>query len=127
MGAVSAAAVGIIFAGLCLITARHSMLLAEGAGAIFLLICGVLYPVDFLPQWTQIASVSLPMTYWMELVRRAFGSYTFSPRLSRFSDASIMIWLALLTAAFCLVSLGVFKLCENFARRHGKIDQATNY
>lgn len=126
-GIVSASAFGLIFAGLVLVTARHSMLLAEGAGAIFLLLCGVIYPIDFMPAWAQIVGLAAPMTYWMELVRRAFGGFNFSPILAGLSDAAIMLRLGILTALFCAASYGAFKLAENFAKSRGKIDETTNY
>ena len=126
-GVISAAALGLLFAGICLVTARHSMLMAEGAGAVFLLVCGVLYPLDMLPKWAQTMGIGLPMTYWMELVRRAFGGYGFSPRLAGMTDPALLTLLAALTAGFCVLAFGVFKLCEHTAKRSGKIDQTTNY
>jgi ABC-2 type transport system permease protein len=127
LGVVSAAAFGLLFAGLCLVTARHSMLMAEGAGAIFLLACGVLFPVDFLPSWMQPVGMALPMTYWMEIVRRSFGGISFSHRLAAFSTTSLLVILFVLTILFCAAAFGGFKLCETHAKRTGKLDQTTNY
>jgi ABC-2 type transport system permease protein len=127
LGVVSASAMGLIFAGLCLVTARHSMLLAEGAGAVFLLVCGVLYPVDVMPMWVKAPGLAMPMTYWMEMVRRSFGGYGFSPVLSGISNFPLMLCLFALTVFFCAASLGSFKLCERAAKRRGKIDETTNY
>jgi ABC-2 type transport system permease protein len=127
LGVVGAAALGLMFAGLCLITAKHSMLLAEGAGAVFLLLCGVLYPVDFLPRWAQVFGLAMPMTYWMELVRRSFGGYQFSPLLAPWSNTAIMAGLFLLTILFSIVALGAFKLSERAAKKRGKLDESTNY
>lgn len=126
-GIASAAAMGLIFAGVCLITARHSMLMAEGAGAIFMLTCGVLYPVDVMPAIARWFGMTMPMTYWMELVRRSFGGFGFSPVLAGVSDGALMAGLAVLATAFCAVAMWVFRLCEGNAKRRGVLDQTTNY
>ncbi len=127
LGIVSAVAMGLIFAGVCLITARHSMLLAEGVGALFLLVSGVLYPVDFLPLWARLIGYALPMTYWMEIVRRSFGHAEFSDALVGLSTKANMILLAGLTVVFCVLSAYIFRTCDNYAKRTGKIDQTTHY
>lgn len=127
MGIVSAAAMGMIFAGVCLITARHSMMMAEGAGAVFLLTCGVLYPVDAMPMLARWVGMALPMTYWMELVRRAFGGLGFSRVLTGIGDAPLMGVLAALTVAFTASAFWLFRACENNAKRRGVLDQTTNY
>lgn len=127
LGLVTTAALGILFAGLLLVTARHSLLLAEGAGAMFLLVCGVMYPIDFMPPWLAAFSKTLPMTYWMEMVRRSFGLRDFSPALAGWSEAGLTAVFALSTAALCLVAVWTFRRMERLAKRLGKLDQATNY
>ncbi len=127
LGIVAATAMGLIFAGLCLITARHSMLLAEGVGALFLLVSGVLYPIDFLPIWARLIGYALPMTYWMEAVRRAFGHGAFSASLEKLSTGADMILLTALTVVFTVASAKIFHICDEYAKRSGKIDQTTHY
>ncbi|MCZ7585057.1 MAG: ABC transporter permease [Deltaproteobacteria bacterium] len=127
LGLVSATCVGLIFAGVCLITARHSMLMAEGAGAVFLLTCGILYPVDIMPWFAKILGYALPMTYWIELVRRAFGAASFSPALAGYGTTPMLIFLAVLSVIFTWIALRTFRACEDSAKRSGKLDQTTNY
>ena len=127
LGLANAAALGMAFAGLVLITARHSMLLAEGAGATFLLVCGVIYPVDFLPRWLHPVALALPMTYWMELVRRSYGVLGFSPMLAAWGTGKLFAVFAATTVGLALVAVWGFRRLEHLAKRLGKLDQATNY
>ncbi|MBZ0274085.1 ABC transporter permease [bacterium] len=127
LGIAGAGCVGLAFAGFCLVTARHSMMMAEGAGAVFLIFCGVIYPIDLLPGLLRAVGLPLPMTYWMELVRRAFDAQGFSPLLERLTTPSIVGLLTFLTVGFAAFSLYIFNVCENAAKRAGTLDQTTNY
>jgi len=127
LGIVATGALGMIFAGVVLITARHSSLMAEGLGGLFLLLCGVIYPVDFLPGWMQKISFALPLTYWMEATRDAFGLPQFGQTLSAISPTGALLMLGLFDIIFVLLAVGVFKLCMHHAKKHGKIDRMTNY
>ncbi len=86
-----------------------------------------------------LASISkvLPVTYWMDSMRRALmpeametlrlaesGDIT---GLGGFSDLYIMAFLAVSAAVFFVLSLGVFRYADAVARRKGKIDWTTSY
>jgi len=62
---------GILLAGITLVTAHHSFTLTEGMAGLFYLACGAIFPIDILPIWLQYLSKVLPLTYWLELVRRS--------------------------------------------------------
>ncbi|MCB9489784.1 MAG: ABC transporter permease [Deltaproteobacteria bacterium] len=127
LGIVSAASLGLMFAGVCLVTARHSILMAEGAGAVFLLTCGVIYPLEVLPGWAAAIGKVLPMTYWIELVRRSFGGYNFTPTLADLSTKGTLLGLSVLTVAFALLAFRWFKFAEDRAKKTGQLDMTTNY
>jgi ABC-2 type transport system permease protein len=127
LGLISTGAIGIIFAGFVMITARHATLLAEGVGGAFLLICGVIYPVDLLPTVWQYLAKAIPLTYWMEATRRSFSRPAFGQTLAEWSDGGLMLALAISAVIFVLLASWVFTACLNFARRTGRIDQVTHY
>ena len=127
LGLTASASLGIALAGIVMITARHSTLIAEGIGGVFLLLCGVIYPLDFLPVIWQKISLAIPLTYWMEATRRAFGLQPFGQTMQSFSTAGVMMTLFLMTAVFIFLGFGTFKLCSNIAKRYGKVDQTTHY
>lgn len=127
MGMVSTLSLGLLFAGMLLVTARHSMLLAEGVGGIFLLLCGVLYPTTFLPALVRPLALLSPVTYWIEGCRRAFGVTGFDANLAWLPNWALLLALAVLTAVTAAVGVRAFRFFEESAKRHGKIDQTTNY
>lgn len=127
LGLASTAAMGMMLAGFCLITARHSTLLAEGVGGAFLLVCGVIYPVDMLPKIWQVLSLEIPLTYWMEATRRAFSRPSFGQLLAGWSNFEIMFALTATTGIFIVLAMGIFRGCYDYAKKEGKLDQVTHH
>lgn len=118
---------GILLAGITLVTAHHSWALTEGIAGLFYLACGAIYPIDILPMWLQYLSKALPLTYWLELVRRSVLGKSLSPTLSGFSTLELIGIMALTTLALALFSHWIYRSIEHIARKYGKIDQLTNY
>jgi ABC-2 type transport system permease protein len=118
---------GILLAGLTLVTAHHSWTLTEGLAGLFYLACGAIYPIDILPIWLQYLSKVLPLTYWLELVRRAVLGKSLSTTLSGFSNLELIGIMAITTLALALFSHWIYRSIEYIARKYGKIDQLTNY
>lgn len=118
---------GILLAGISMITAHHSYALTEGMAGLFYLACGAIYPIDILPVWLQYLSKVLPLTYWLELVRRAVLGKSLSSTLSGFSNLELIGIMAVTTLALALFSHWIYRSIEYIARKYGKIDQLTNY
>jgi len=118
---------GILLAGITLITAHHSFTLTEGTAGLFYLACGAIYPIDILPVWLQYLSKGLPLTYWLELVRRSVLGRSLSPALSGFSNMELIAIMAVTTLALALLSHWIYRSLEHVARKRGRIDQLTNY
>lgn len=123
--------IGITLGGVTFLMARHTQTLAEAVPGIFYVFCGVLYPLSILPFWLQDVGKAIPLTYWFDLSRRLLlppdlmaGIPT---GLSGFDDRTILGFLALSSAVFFLLSIGVFRLGEYLARKAGKIDMTTSY
>ncbi len=90
--------------------------------------CAV-FPLDVLPAFLRPVGFAMPLTYWLELLRRSLvGSVAqaFST-LSHFSSNQLMGILIGLTLLFCVLSYAIFRLCEHIARERGRIDVVTNY
>lgn len=127
LGLISSGAIGMMLAGFMLVTARHATLLAEGIGGIFLLLCGVIFKLDFLPGFWQKIAMGIPMTYWMEATRRSFGLPPFGLAMQKYSDNSLLLFLFVFAVVYLSLSIVVFKLCTRLAKKYGKIDQVTHY
>ncbi|MDP8224473.1 MAG: ABC transporter permease [Candidatus Lernaella stagnicola] len=127
LGVISTLALGLFFAGMLLVTARHSLLLAEGVGGMFMLLCGVLYPTTFLPGFLWPLALLSPVTYWIEGCRRAFGVTGFDANLAWLPTELLLLVLLALTVVTAAGGMKAFDFFEELAKRHGKIDQTTNY
>lgn len=118
---------GILLAGISMVTAHHSFLLTEGVSGLFYLACGAIYPIDILPIWLQYLSKALPLTYWLELIRRSVLGKSLSPTLSEYSNGELILIMLATTLILALFSHYVYRSIEYTARKHGKIDQMMNY
>ena len=118
---------GILLAGVSMVTAHHSYALTEGMSGLFYLACGAIYPIDILPVWLQYISRALPLTYWLELVRRAVLGKSVSSTLGGYSDFQLILIMAVTTLVLALFSHWVYRSIEYIARKYGKIDQLTSY
>jgi ABC-2 type transport system permease protein len=127
---------GLALGGITFLTARHSIGINEGVAGVFYVMSGIIFPITALPVWAQSISKALPVTYWMDSMRRAlmpdamaelnFGLEDVTG-LGGFSDLYIMAYLAISTAFFFALSLAVFRFADGVARRKGKIDWTTAY
>ncbi|MGB3092725.1 MAG: ABC transporter permease [Candidatus Zixiibacteriota bacterium] len=118
---------GILLAGVSMVTAHHSYALTEGMSGLFYLACGAIYPIDILPVWLQYISKALPLTYWLELVRRAVLGKSVSSTLGGYSDLQLILIIAVTTLVLAFFSHWVYRSIEYIARKYGKIDQLTSY
>jgi ABC-2 type transport system permease protein len=132
LGLATLAIMGLALGGVTFLTAKHSMGINEGVAGIFYVLSGVIFPITILPDWAQSISKLLPVTYWMEGVRRglepgvitALGPTT---GLQGISDLQLLLTLVLTAVAFLFISLGIFRYADKVARRKGKIDWTSAY
>ncbi len=118
---------GILLAGISMVTSHHSYALTEGIAGLFYLACGAIFPIDILPIWLQYISKVLPLTYWLELVRRSMLGKSISTTLGGYSDFQLILIMLGTTLVLALFSNYIYRSIEHIARKHGKIDQLTNY
>ena len=129
IGVVMLAMLGLMLAGVTLLMAHHVWFLGEGVAGALYLFSGAIFPLDVLPAWLRPIGFAMPLTYWLEVLRRALvGSVAEAfPTLSGFSNLQLLGILVGLTLVFMLLSIVVFRLCERTARERGLIDVVTNY
>jgi ABC-2 type transport system permease protein len=123
------AMLGLMLAGVTLLMAHHVWFLGEGVAGALYLFSGAIFPLDVLPAFLRPIGFAMPLTYWLEVLRRALvGSVAEAfPTLSAFSNLQLLGILVGLTLVFMLLSIVVFRLCEHTARERGLIDVVTNY
>ncbi|HEV8516556.1 MAG TPA: ABC transporter permease [Candidatus Limnocylindrales bacterium] len=130
-------AFGLALAAVVLQTRQESWSYPEAtAGAMFLLV-GAIFPLAVLPGPVQVAGLAIPLTWWMEGVRRALfpdgvsgvgGPGSLWAMLTGSGAPDRLAILALLlvtTAAGTLAAAGAFAASERRAKDRGLIDQTT--
>jgi ABC-2 type transport system permease protein len=129
IGVIMLSMMGLLLGAVCLLVVRHSGFLAEGVSGVLFLFSGAVYPLDVLPAWLRPVGFAIPITYWLELLRRALvGNVAQAfPTLAAFSNLQLLAILIGLTVLFGALSIYVFRLCDRRARQYGLIDRTTNY
>jgi ABC-2 type transport system permease protein len=120
---------GLILASITLLVAHHFFLIGEAVASALYLLSGAIFPLDVLPIWLRPVGYVIPITYWLELMRRSLsGSVAQAfPTLARFSDLQLLGILLGLSIVFGILAGVVFRFCDIRARERGLIDFVTNY
>jgi ABC-2 type transport system permease protein len=129
IGIIMLAMMGLVLASLSLLVARHSGFLSEGVSGVLFLFSGAIYPLDVLPVWLQPIGFAIPITYWLELMRRSLiGNVAQAfPTLAGFTNLQLLGILVGLSIIFGVASIYIFRACDRRARERGLIDRTTNY
>jgi ABC-2 type transport system permease protein len=143
LGMIILAGLGIVLAGLALVMARHGEMIGEVTAGLLLLFSGAYFPPDILPPGLKEATLVLPVTYWLEGMRRALnggilqGSVKaadgtvvtgpLSPLLARFDNVALLGILGVSAVVCGVGSFVLFHRVEHVAKERGMIDQTTGY
>jgi ABC-2 type transport system permease protein len=129
VGVTMLAFMGLIIAGVSLLIAHHYDLIGEAVAAALYLFSGAIFPLEVLPRLLRPIGYALPVTYWLELLRRSLVGQVADafPTLQSLSNLQIMGILLGLTVFFGIVSTIIFRYCEHLAAERGMIDMVTNY
>lgn len=142
LGMATLLGLGIVLAGVALVIARHGGSIGEVMAGSLLLFTGAVYPVDILPPFLKDVSLGVPVTYWLEGMRRAVngGILTMtttvggkavttpvSPALAAFDNWQILAILALSALLSVVASVLFYRWVERQAKERGMIDRITGY
>ena len=129
LGIIMLAMMGLLLGSITLLLVHHSFGIAEGvAGALFLF-SGAIFPLEVLPIWLRPVGYAMPITYWLELLRRSLvGNVAQAfPTLVSFSNLELIGILVGLSVVFSILAAYTFRWCDFRAREKGLIDRVTNY
>ncbi len=129
VGVIMLAMMGLILAGVTLLIAHHVWFLGEAVAGALYLFSGAIFPLEVLPAAIRWIGYVNPITYWLELIRRALiGDVADAfPTLQGLSNEQILGILVGLTIVFGVLAKFVFRWAEQRARERGLIDMVTNY
>ena len=120
---------GLILASITLLVAHHFFLIGEAVASALYLLSGAIFPLDVLPAWLRPFGYAMPITYWLELMRRSLAGDVAQafPTLARFTDLQLVGILVGLTIVCAILSNFTFRFCDYRARERGLIDFVSNY
>lgn len=127
-GLAAMAGLGIILASISLQMARHGWTIGDSVTGALYLFTGAIFPLDVLPAFLRPIGFLFPVTYWLEVMRRAIlpESPRF-PTLAGMSDLGLLGVLALMTALLIGASVYLYRWAVHQAKEKGIIDMETNY
>ncbi|HRN49808.1 MAG TPA: ABC transporter permease [Anaerolineales bacterium] len=129
MGIVMLAMMGLALGSVMLLIVNNANFMGEAVAGALYLFSGAIFPLSVLPAWLQPIGYVVPISYWLELIRRALvgGVAQSFPTFSQFSNLQLLGILAGLTAVFTVLGFVIFRYCDHQARERGYIDRVTNY
>ena len=71
LGIISLATLGLVVGALSMMMARHFFQIGEAIAGALYLFTGAIFPLEVLPAWLRPLGLIFPVTYWLELARRA--------------------------------------------------------
>lgn len=129
LGLIMLAVLGLLLGGVTMMIAHNVHFIGDAvAGALFLF-SGAIFPLEVLPEWLRPIGFAMPLSYWLELLRRALlGTVAEAfPTFAAYSNAQLLAMLAGLTLLFGVLSSLAFRWCDHMARERGMIDRVTNW
>jgi ABC-2 type transport system permease protein len=143
LGMISLLGLGIILAGIALVIARHGGAIGEVTAGSLLLFCGAYFPVDILPAFVRDISMGVPITYWLEGMRRALNGGVMTQSVTSSDGKAVQVPISAALASFdnlqllgimtvaavvsAVVAILFFRWIENQAKERGMIDRLTGY
>lgn len=129
IGVIMLALMGLILAGVMLLLVHHMFGVGDAVAGALYLFSGAIFPLDVLPVVLQPIGFIIPITYWLELLRRILvGDVAQAfPTLQSLSNLNLLAILISLTILFGVISMFTFRFCDHRARELGLIDTVTNY
>ena len=129
IGVALLAMMGLALASFVLTIAHGSWLVGEAVAGALYLFCGAVFPLDALPGWLRPVGYVMPVTYWLELVRRALvGRVAHNyPSMAGIGDGELLLLLIMMTVGFSAIAAATFRRCDYIARERGLIDRTSNY
>jgi ABC-2 type transport system permease protein len=129
LGVLCLALLGVIVGTWTMTLRTEPWFAGEAIGAALYLFSGAIFPITILPAVLRPIGYLLPMTYWLELLRRALlgpGAAAF-PTLAAFSNAQLFGILGAITLAAGVFALFAFRYFDRRAREMGMLDAQSNF
>jgi len=129
LGVICLAGMGIVLGSWTLTLRTQPWFLGESTAAALYLFSGAIFPITLLPRFLQPIGFVMPMTYWLELMRRALlgpGASAF-PTLAAFSNPLLFLILGVQAVLSLGLAFVAFRFFDRIARDKGLIDALSDF
>ncbi len=127
LGIVSIVSLGVLATSAAMLASGEAWQVPEGVGASLYLLCGAIFPVHLLPNALQILAYGLPLTWWLEVIRRALLGSEAVRSFPWATDMEVLGIFALVTVGFLLFAGLAFSWADRRARALGILDYQSAY
>ncbi len=127
LGITAIIALGLVIVSVAMMISGEAWRMPEAVGAALYLLCGAVFPLAVLPRVLQITAQGIPLTWWLEAMRRGLlgpgGLHSFGWA----NDAQVLGLLALTTAVWLAIGLAIFTAADRRARELGILDRESAF
>src|SRR3989475_10832350 len=127
LGIASVIALGLLVVSAAFLISSEAWRMPEGVGAALYLVCGAIFPVTVLPPILQALSAAIPLTWWLEAMRRGLLGPAVVRSLPHLADGQGLAGLGPLTVLWGAAGPAVFAHSPRRARQLGILDRETMY
>jgi ABC-2 type transport system permease protein len=127
LGITSIMALGFVVVSAAMSISGEAWRMPEGVGAALYLICGAIFPVTVLPAALQDVAKGIPLTWWLEAMRRGLLGSNVARSFPWASDGQVILMLTIITAAWVVAALFIFSYAERRARMLGILDRESGF
>ncbi len=122
-------AIGFFLAGVTLNARRYMWVIGEAVAGTLYVCTGAIFPLTVLPRPLQALGYALPITYWLEYMRRVLlrPGWTTAPPWDAWPTSTLFTVLTLVTLAYLVVALVVFRYAEYRARHMDLLEATSDY
>lgn len=110
-----------------LLAGRDSYGFGEIVAQVLYLFSGAIFPISVLPGPLAFLAALSPLTYWLELTRRAILHGRVYQMFPALSDLEVIARLVLATAGTVVIANVVYRWADHRARAQGYIDMDANF
>ena len=125
LGLFSVVGLGIVLGGVCVQLRNDAWAYPQAVSSTVFLLCGAIFPLEVLPGPVQNIAAALPITWWIEGLRRALLGTTSPGILGNMPTNELLLILAAGTVVIWLISPRLFVAGIDRAREKGYLDRNT--
>ena len=125
LGLLSVVGLGIVLGGICVQLRNDAWAYPQAVSSTVFLLCGAIFPLEVLPGPVQSVAAALPITWWIEGLRRALLGTTSPGILGTMPTSELLLILAAGTVVIWLISPRLFVAGIDRAREKGYLDRNT--